>query len=80
MQMRNLIKIYRWEAGLKQYELAARLGCSPPYLSLVENFRVEPDGQFKERLSEILRVPKEALFPKRDPRTIGEWATARLRG
>jgi len=78
--MKNLVRIYRWEAGLKQYELAGRIGCSSPYLSLVENFRIEPEEEFKDRAAEVLQVPKEALFPKYDPRTIGEWARKELGG
>ena len=39
--MRNILKVKRWESGLKQYELAFLLGCSSTYLSLVENNRVE---------------------------------------
>ena len=71
--MKNLVRIYRWEAGLKQYELAAQVGCSPPYLSLVENFRVEPNDEFKEKVAQVLDTSMEVLFPENHPRRIGEW-------
>ncbi len=76
--MKNLIRIYRWEAGLKQYELAGRVGCSSPYLSQVENFRTEPDDTFKEKVAEVLHTPREILFPENDFRTVGEWARGKL--
>lgn len=70
--MRNLLKFYRWEKGLKQYEMAARLGCSAPYLSMVENAREEPTEAFKERAARILKIPVEVLFPSDgvDPRRV----------
>jgi len=61
--MKNLIKFYRWEAGLKQYELASLLGCSAPYLSRVENCREKVTEEFKKKAAEILNVSVEELFP-----------------
>jgi transcriptional regulator with XRE-family HTH domain len=60
--MKNQIKIKRWEAGLKQYELAFLLGCSATYLSMVENNRVEATHEFKRKVSEILGIPENDLF------------------
>ncbi len=60
--MRNRIKIKRWEAGLKQYELAFLLGCSATYLSMVENDRVEATFKFKRKAAEVLGIPMEELF------------------
>lgn len=61
--MKNLLKLKRWENGLKQYELANRLDCSAPYLSMVENGRVEPTEEFKHRVAAIFNVPVHELFP-----------------
>lgn len=60
--MKNTLKIKRWEAGLKQYELAFLLGCSATYLSMVENNRVEATAEFKRKAAEIFGLPVEAIF------------------
>jgi len=60
--MRNLLKIKRWEAGLKQYELAFLLGCSAPYLSMVENNRLEATNDFKMKAAEIFGMDISDLF------------------
>lgn len=57
-----MIKIKRWQAGIKQYELAKILGCSPPYLSMVENGRVEATDEFKRKAAQALRTTVEDLF------------------
>ncbi|MBN2357393.1 helix-turn-helix transcriptional regulator [candidate division KSB1 bacterium] len=62
--MKNLLKIRRWEAGLKQYELAFLLGCSATYLSMVENNRVEATSDFKRKAAEIFGVKVDDLFHK----------------
>jgi len=60
--MKNMLKIKRWQAGLKQYELAEILKCSPPYLSMVENGRVEATEEFKRKAAEALESTVEELF------------------
>ena len=60
--MKNLLKVKRWEAGLKQYELAFLLGCSSTYLSLVENNRIEATSEFKRKSAEIFSVPVDDIF------------------
>lgn len=60
--MKNLIKIKRWEAGLKQYELAFLLGCSAPYLSMVENNRVDATEEFKHKAAELFGMNTRELF------------------
>lgn len=60
--MKNQVKIKRWEAGLKQYELAFLLGCSPAYLSMVENNRVEATSEFKRKAAEIFGAQADELF------------------
>ncbi|MEE4310412.1 MAG: helix-turn-helix transcriptional regulator [candidate division KSB1 bacterium] len=62
--MKNMLKIKRWQSGLKQYELAEMLECSPPYLSMVENGRVEATEEFKRRAAEALQTTVEELFQR----------------
>ena len=62
--MRNMLKIRRWEAGIKQYELAFLLGCSPTYLSMVENGRIEPTEKFKTKAAEIFKTNVDDIFSK----------------
>lgn len=64
--LKNLLKIKRWEAGLKQYELANQLGCSAPYLSMVENGRMQPPQEFMEKAAEVLQIEISKLFPEND--------------
>ncbi len=61
---RNLLKVKRWEAGLKQYELAFLLGCSAPYLSMVENNRAEATHEFKRKAAAIFETSVEDIFPR----------------
>ena len=61
--VRNNLKIKRWELGIKQYEMADMLGCSAPYLSMVENGRVEPPSLFKIKAAKLLNLKLEQLFP-----------------
>jgi DNA-binding XRE family transcriptional regulator len=61
---RNKLKIKRWEAGLKQYELAFLLGCSAPYLSMVENNRAEATTEFKRKAAAIFETTVDDLFPR----------------
>ncbi len=60
----NRLKVKRWELGVKQYELAGKLHCSAPYLSMVENGRVEPTEEFKQRAANILKLSVFELFPE----------------
>ena len=61
--VRNNLKVKRWELGIKQYEMADMLGCSAPYLSMVENGRVEPPTMFKLRVAKVLNLKPDQLFP-----------------
>ena len=60
--MRNVLKIKRWERGIKQYELAILLGCSSTYLSMVENGRIEPTEKFKTKVAELFSVSVDEIF------------------
>lgn len=63
--VKNLLKLKRWEAGMKQYELANRLKCSASYLSMVENGRLEPPLEFKEKVAATLNLSVEDIFPEK---------------
>lgn len=63
--MNNILKIKRWERGIKQYELAILLGCSSTYLSMVENGRIQPSENFKEKVAEIFNLDIEDIFQPR---------------
>ena len=62
---------------MKQYELAELLDCSPPYLSMVENGRVEATESFKRKAASALQTTVEDLFPDkaqmRGKLVTGEW-------
>lgn len=62
--MKNLLKLRRWEAGMKQYELATKLNCSAPYLSVVENGRIDPPEEFKLLVAQIFNLSVEDIFPQ----------------
>ena len=61
--IRNKLKVKRWELGIKQYEMADMLGCSAPYLSMVENGRIEPPTIFKIRAAQVLNIKLDQIFP-----------------
>ena len=62
MQVGNTVKFLRLSAGLKQSDLAARLGVSPNYISLVENDKRDPSLSFLRDLSDEFGVPLGLLF------------------
>lgn len=64
--MKNLLKLRRWEKGIKQYELAIQLRCSAPYLSMVESGRIEPPHEFKERVAAYFKMSVVEIFPEPD--------------
>lgn len=56
------IKTIRINAGIKQKELAKKLGVTPNYLSLVECGKKQPSLPFMERLSKTLGAPINLFF------------------
>jgi transcriptional regulator with XRE-family HTH domain len=56
------IRLIRSSAGVRQHELAARLGVSKNYISLVEGGKREPSVAFLRRLSRELEVPVGVFF------------------
>jgi transcriptional regulator with XRE-family HTH domain len=62
MKVGKTIKFLRLSAGLKQSDLAKRLGVSSNYISLVENDRRDPSLSFLKDLSDEFGVPLGLLF------------------
>jgi len=62
MKIGKTLKLVRIMKGLKQKDLADKLGISPNYLSAVENDKREPSLSFIKMVSEELDVPLSFLF------------------
>lgn len=62
MEIGKTLKLIRILRGLKQKELADKLGISPNYLSSVENAKREPSLSFVKLVSKELDVPVSFLF------------------
>lgn len=62
MRIGKTLKLIRILKGLKQKELADKLGISPNYLSAVENDKREPSLSFIKLVSKKLDVPVSFLF------------------
>lgn len=52
------LKIMRLRAGLRQYDVAARLGIPPNRLSEIESGRREPSPELLEQLLQIVNQSK----------------------
>lgn len=66
MELGDTLRLLRVAAGLKQTELAARVGVTPNYLSMVENGRREPSLSFVKSVSKELDIPVGLLFLNAD--------------
>jgi transcriptional regulator with XRE-family HTH domain len=62
MEVGTTVRFLRLSAGLKQSDLAARLGVSPNYISLIENNKRDPSLSFLRDLSDEFGVPLGLLF------------------
>jgi len=62
MKIGKTLKLIRILKGLKQKDLADKLGISPNYLSCVENDKREPSLSFIKLVSKELDVPVGFLF------------------
>ncbi len=62
MDLGKIIKLLRISAGLKQETLAAKLGVSANYISLIENNKREPSLTFLRGLADELDIPLGMLF------------------
>jgi len=62
MELAKAIKLIRTASGLKQKEVADKLGATSNYISLVENGKREPSISFLKRLAAVLGVPVGLFF------------------
>jgi transcriptional regulator with XRE-family HTH domain len=62
MELARAIKLTRTASGMKQKEIAVKVGVTPNYLSLVENGKREPSVSFLKRLATVLGVPVGLFF------------------
>ena len=60
--MRNVIKILRKEAGLRQEDLAERLGVSRQTIIAIENDKYNPTFELAMKLARELRKSVEDIF------------------
>ncbi len=62
MGIGKAIKLIRTASGLKQKEVAKKLGVTSNYLSLIESGRREPSVSLLKRLATVLHVPIAVFF------------------
>ena len=62
MKVGRTLKLIRVLKGLKQKDLADKLGVSPNYLSSVENDKKDPSLSFIKEASRVLDIPVGFLF------------------
>lgn len=54
----------RRQLGLSVTDLAARLGYSHAWVSMVEGGQVTPSAKYRRRVAKFFRVPEEIVFPE----------------
>lgn len=59
--MTNLL-LARLKKGIKQQELAKKLGITPQYLRLIEKGDIDPRASLMKKCSEVLEISVEELF------------------
>jgi transcriptional regulator with XRE-family HTH domain len=62
MTLGESLKVIRARVGLRQGELANRVGISQSLLSLIENDRREPAVDLINRLCSVMGVPPQLVF------------------
>jgi putative transcriptional regulator len=62
MEKANNVATARRLAGLKQGELAKRVGVSRPLISMIETGIVRPSAELSMKLSAALQIPEVELF------------------
>jgi transcriptional regulator with XRE-family HTH domain len=62
MNLGTAIKLIRTSSGLKQKDIAAKLGVTGNYISLVENGSREPSVSLLKKLAAIFDVPVGLFF------------------
>ena len=58
----NILKGLRVLHGLRQKDLAYKVGRSRSWMSLVESGKLEPQREEAERIAKVLRIDSERLF------------------
>jgi transcriptional regulator with XRE-family HTH domain len=62
MNLGQAAKLIRTASGIKQKEIAKRLGVTPNYISMVENGKREPSISFLRELAVVFNVPVGLFF------------------
>jgi transcriptional regulator with XRE-family HTH domain len=62
MNLGTAIKLVRTSGGLKQKEVATKLGVTSNYISLIESGNREPSVSFLKKLAALLKVPVGLFF------------------
>lgn len=60
--MRNIVKRLRKEAGLRQEDLAAKLGVSRQTIIAIENDKYDPTLELAMKIARLLGLPVEEVF------------------
>lgn len=62
MDLGHRLKLFRVAAGLKQSELAEKLGVTKNYVYMVESGRREPSREFVANLSKAVDIPLSVIY------------------
>jgi transcriptional regulator with XRE-family HTH domain len=62
MELSRAVRLMRTASGMKQKDVARKVGVTPNYLSLVENGRREPSVSLLKGLARVLGVPIGLFF------------------
>lgn len=60
--MKNKIKVLRKELGLRQEDLANRVGVTRQTIIAIENDRYNPTLELAMKLAQLLKTPVEEIF------------------
>ena len=64
--MKNKIRQLRKSAGLRQEDLAVKLGVTRQTINAIENEKYSPTLELAMRLAKLLEIPVEELFQLED--------------
>jgi transcriptional regulator with XRE-family HTH domain len=62
MKMGRALKVIRTASGIKQKDIAAKLGVTSNYISLIEAGKREPSISFLKKIARMLKVPTGLLL------------------
>ncbi len=60
----NRVRAMRKKKGIKQYQLASKVGKYSPLISMIENHGYIPDEDMKKRLARALGCKVSELWPE----------------